>query len=105
MFIIDDFEYRNDEGGLIKSREEFDSQIGGGGTYTLIGSRIWLSPKLLGMIVDMGSDFPKEIHNTLNSYENEDSNMFIYRSDSDKETTRAVNIYTDQKRELVNYFS
>ncbi|TIC23638.1 Ribokinase-like protein [Wallemia mellicola] len=100
MFIVDEFEYRHLNGELDTSKQT-SSQIGGGGTYAIIGSRMWTEPTKLGQIVDTGSDFDKETENTLESYEHDKSNrMFILRADPNKATTRAVNKYTGQRREF-----
>ncbi|EEB90010.1 hypothetical protein MPER_11842, partial [Moniliophthora perniciosa FA553] len=42
MFIIDEFEYLDEQGNPTGKQSTF--QIGGGGTYAAIGARIWLQP-------------------------------------------------------------
>lgn len=41
MFIIDEFSYLAADGHIDPSRQAPAPQIGGGGTYAIIGARIW----------------------------------------------------------------
>ncbi|KAL4241454.1 hypothetical protein ABKN59_000240 [Abortiporus biennis] len=88
MFIIDEFLYlddvRNHKGRTLQE------QIGGGGTYANIGARIWLPGSEIGMIVDRGHDFPMDIQERLDSY---GEDMWFYRDDKSRGTTRARNTY------------
>ncbi|KAF8309633.1 Ribokinase-like protein [Clavulina sp. PMI_390] len=97
MFIIDTFEYNDGSGNPIEvlDQEKLEPAIGGGGTYCAIGARIWLPATELGMIVDRGHDFPRSIQASLDLY---GDGMWLWRDHSDKETTKAVNIYTGDTR-------
>ncbi|EJD01085.1 Ribokinase-like protein, partial [Fomitiporia mediterranea MF3/22] len=70
-------------------------KIGGGGTYASIGARIWLPPDKIGMIIDRGGDFPPEVQSKLDAF---GKDMWLYRDDSERVTTRAVNIYRGDSR-------
>lgn len=65
---------------------------------------IRLSPAKIGMIIDRGGDFPPDIKASLNAF---GEDMWLYRDDSKRVTTRAVNIYRGDKRGyiLMNYLS
>ena len=54
-----------------------------------------LQPKLIGMIVDRGNDFPSDIQNTLEQY---GKDMWLFRDDRERCTTRALNIYHGEHR-------
>ena len=46
--------------------------IGGGGTYSALGARLFCPPPLsksVGWIVDTGDDFPDEVRKTVNEWE------------------------------------
>ncbi|GAW01860.1 Ribokinase-like protein [Lentinula edodes] len=92
MFIIDEFSYTDLEG---KSTKASTFEIGGGGTYATIGTRIWLPPEQVGMIVDKGYDFPSEIENKLKAYGDQ---MWLFRPQNEARTTRAMNIYRGDHR-------
>ncbi|KAJ3909214.1 Ribokinase-like protein [Lentinula edodes] len=92
MFIIDEFSYTDLEG---KSTKATTFEIGGGGTYATIGTRIWLPPEQVGMIVDKGYDFPSEIENKLKAYGDQ---MWLFRPQNEARTTRAMNIYRGDHR-------
>ena len=49
-----------------------------------------LRPHQVGMIVDRGHDFPEDIQKALDSFGKE---MWLYRDDPSRGTTRAVNEY------------
>ncbi|KZT12947.1 Ribokinase-like protein [Laetiporus sulphureus 93-53] len=93
MFIIDDFEF-NDEDNKPTGRI-LPPQIGGGGTYASIGARIWLPAEKVGMIVDRGNDFPPDIQEKLDSY---GDTMWLYRDNPARPTTRALNSYRGDHR-------
>ncbi|CED83075.1 Carbohydrate kinase PfkB [Phaffia rhodozyma] len=96
MFIIDEFEYRDSNGKLIEHTLD-EGQIGGGGTYAIVGSRLFLPPQSLGMIVDKGDDFPDRIGRELEAY-GTDMWHFRNRTDGERKTTRALNMYTGEAR-------
>lgn len=93
MFIIDQFAFLDEHGA--PTDKTWPDQIGGGGTYASIGARIWLAPDRLGMIVDRGHDFPEDIQRKLDSYGTE---MWLYRDDASRGTTRALNEYKGELR-------
>ncbi|GAA5936785.1 hypothetical protein JCM1841_006457 [Sporobolomyces salmonicolor] len=98
LFILDTFEWRtpaiDDSAKAVSKREE--SVIGGGGTYAMIGSRVWLPAERVGILVDRGNDWPKEVEQRLNAY----GPMWIYREKPDEPTTRALNLYTGEHRDF-----
>lgn len=49
----------------------------------------------LGMVVDQGSDFPEDIGAALRSY---GESMWLFRSQPDVGTTRALNFYKGEHR-------
>ncbi|KAF7800009.1 hypothetical protein EIP86_011252 [Pleurotus ostreatoroseus] len=79
MFIIDEFSYLDEDGQ--PTGRTLPEQIGGGGT---------LPPNEVGMIVDRGHDFPPYIQTALDQYGKQ---MWIYRDDFSRGTTRALNEY------------
>ncbi|KAI3596680.1 host-pathogen interaction-related protein [Moniliophthora roreri] len=93
MFIIDDFEYLDEQGN--PTGKQSTSQIGGGGTYAAIGARIWLQPDQIGMVVDRGRDFPEAMQSDLEKYGKE---MWHFRDRKDGVTTRALNSYRGECR-------
>lgn len=102
MFIVDEFEYNHPNGEPnVEKQQNGESQIGGGGTYAIMGSRMWTSPTRLGQIIDTGRDFDESTRKILESYEHDETNrMFILRQDPSKPTTRALNKYMGQRREF-----
>lgn len=63
----------------------------------MIGARTFLPASLVGLIVDRGVDFPEEMTDRLGEY-GMDMVHFRERTDGDRLTTRAVNIYSGEKR-------
>jgi len=101
MFIIDEFSFMDDNGQATGKIQP--PQIGGGGTYTSIGARIWLPANRIGMVIDRGNDFPPSIQTKLDSY---GSDMWLFRDHSDIGTTRAMNSYKgDHRRFRGNLYS
>lgn len=99
MFIIDTFRFEDEQTGADLGDRGLGEQIGGGGTYFIIGARIWLSPEKLMMTVDRGSDFTKSIQETLNMYSKPSQTHSLWRFRQRKDgTTKAVNIYRGQER-------
>ncbi|GJJ07355.1 hypothetical protein Clacol_001556 [Clathrus columnatus] len=91
MFIIDDVVFAYESEQVLQNRS---SQIGGGGTYAVIGARMFLNAQDIGMIVDKGEDFTDHIENALLSF---GKDMWYFRS-REGPTTRATNTYFDQNR-------
>lgn len=72
--------------------------IGGGGTYAAIGARVWLPPKQILMLIHKGQDFPVEIEEKLLNYS---PSLFTFITDPTHPlTTRALNIYSNTKRDF-----
>ncbi|CAE6419714.1 unnamed protein product [Rhizoctonia solani] len=95
LFILDEFEFLDVMG---KSAGKTISTQIGGGTYTAIGARIWLSASEIGQIVDRGFDFPATVQQELDHYGSE---MWYFRDQSDSKTTRALNRYIGETRDFV----
>ncbi|KAK4054499.1 hypothetical protein OIV83_000993 [Microbotryomycetes sp. JL201] len=94
LFILDTFEWRDETGTTVTHRSE--SVIGGGGTYAILGSRVWLDQKQVAILVDRGNDWPSEIEAELNVFGSE---MWVYRN-KQTPTTRALNLYTGEHRDF-----
>ena len=62
----------------------------------MIGARIWLSARNVGMIVDTGGDFAKDMREALDAYGGDE--LFFFREDASRTTTRAVNKYRGDLR-------
>ncbi|KAJ9660082.1 hypothetical protein H2198_002779 [Neophaeococcomyces mojaviensis] len=89
MFIIDEIEWNTPDPPPTK----YDL-IGGAGTYAVLGARLAVSPSVslarsISWIVDMGSDFPASVKDTIDSW----STNCIFRHDMNRLTTRAWNGY------------
>ncbi|GAA5887816.1 hypothetical protein JCM6882_000760 [Rhodosporidiobolus microsporus] len=101
LFILDTFEWRSTSPstGAVTTTSRSESVIGGGGTYAMIGSRIWLPPTRVGIVVDKGSDWPEEeVGEKLRAYGEE---MWVFRQKAEGEpTTRALNLYTGEHRDF-----
>ena len=70
--------------------------IGGAGTYSAIGARIFYPPPLsgrVGWVVDRGSDFPPELHSIITSWD-----TGVSMRDRDGLTTRGWNGYGVNER-------
>ncbi|WVQ65787.1 uncharacterized protein L199_003965 [Kwoniella botswanensis] len=95
QFIVDTFT-RIGEDGIERAVEQPD-QIGGGGTYAIIGSRMFVPPSQLGMIIDYTPDtLPQNMRHVLCEYGKE---MWTFRKRQDGHpTARAVNRYNRQTR-------
>ncbi|GAA6060006.1 hypothetical protein JCM10212_001164 [Sporobolomyces blumeae] len=103
LFILDTFEWRTASSSssttsasspVVIKRDE--GVIGGGGTYAIMGARIWLPPRRVGILVDRGKDWDPAIEAKLGGYGND---MWVYR-DKQGETTKALNLYTGEHREF-----
>ncbi|KAH8924535.1 Ribokinase-like protein [Atractiella rhizophila] len=92
MFILDQFRYEDICPSDASVNDRITEQIGGGGTYTTVGARMFLSPSKLLMIVDRGHDWKHYgwVQEKLDSYGAE---AWHYREDTTRETTKALNIY------------
>ncbi|ORY24307.1 Ribokinase-like protein [Naematelia encephala] len=92
QFIIDTFTQIDENG--VETPSDIPDQIGGGGTYMIIGSRMFLPPERLGMIVHHGSEpLPKPMQDKLDSYGPE-----IWVSQKSKHTCLGLNRYRGDHR-------
>ena len=99
MFIIDEVEFTDGS-----QRDNKIDLIGGAGTYAVLGARLASSPdrllsRSISWIVDMGSDFPQQIRNTIESW-NTDCNL---RHNTSRLTTRAWNGYGAEELRSFEY--
>ncbi|WVR06367.1 hypothetical protein IAU60_003398 [Kwoniella sp. DSM 27419] len=94
-FIVDTFT-RIDNDGAETPVDKAD-QIGGGGTYAIIGARIFAPPRMLGMILDYTPEtLSEDIRTQLAAY---GADMWAFRRRTDGHpTARAVNRYQGQAR-------
>lgn len=96
LFILDTFEWRTvAEDGTATTTKRDEGIIGGGGTYAVIGSRIWLPATRVGILVDRGYDWPHDLDEQLDAYGSE---MWVFREQPEYPTTRALNLYTGEHR-------
>lgn len=65
------------------------------GTYAAIGARIWLPATSIGMVVDTGSDFEPSLRRSLAAFGEQ---IWLYRENSVRKTTRARNTYLGERR-------
>ncbi|EPY54070.1 carbohydrate kinase [Schizosaccharomyces cryophilus OY26] len=96
MFIIDEIEF---DGG-----KKIRDIIGGGGSFALVGARIWSSTaesKRLRLIVDKGSDFPESVKTELDGL---DAGI-VYRETPERKTTYGYNRVHDNGLRLFEYLS
>ncbi|KAL2397945.1 Protein MAK32 [Exophiala dermatitidis] len=97
MFIIDEIEY-------INGRAAEKSIIGGAGTYAALGARLAAGAeqaKYVSWIVDMGSDFPAEFKELIDSWH---TNCLL-RLDMTRLTTRAWNGYGPNECRAFKYLT
>ncbi|KAL8278719.1 hypothetical protein RQP46_008788 [Phenoliferia psychrophenolica] len=95
LFILDTFEWRDPANASATTKRE-ESVLGGGGTYAIVGARMWLPPTALGIVVDRGNDFPQAAQDELDKM---GSQMWSFRQ-QDRPTTRALNLYTGEHRDF-----
>jgi hypothetical protein len=83
------------------------SELGSGWLPTLQNRCFWdfiirrrLDPADIGMVVDRGHDFPPHIQTKLDSYGSE---MWFFRDDPTRGTTKALNHYRGDHRGFVNH--
>ncbi|WVQ96665.1 hypothetical protein IAU59_003771 [Kwoniella sp. CBS 9459] len=90
QFIVDTFSRIGVDG--VETPVEQPDQIGGGGTYAMIGARMFLPPDRLGMIIDYTPESLSEsMRDKLCEYGN---NMWAFRARRDGHpTARALNTY------------
>ncbi|KAI9923795.1 hypothetical protein AWENTII_010125 [Aspergillus wentii] len=97
MFIVDEIEF----GG---SRPDVKNIIGGAGSFAVVGARLVAGKnhsQSVSWIVDVGSDFPQEVLDTIKSW---DTNCII-REDMGRLTTRAWNGYGPNEKRDFKYLT
>lgn len=92
LFILDTFEWHDSTTGEITSKST--EVIGGAGTYVCVAARMWLAAHEVGIVVDRGSDWPKEVQDKLDKF----GEMWTFRNNQDQLTTRALNLYKGEHR-------
>ncbi|KAJ4405205.1 hypothetical protein N0V91_005363 [Didymella pomorum] len=95
MFIIDEIEFP-------PPKPPVKDIVGGAGSYSALGARIFSPPPLsksVGWIVDCGSDFPAELRDSIASW---DSGVLI-RETPDRLTTRGWNGYGENEHRAFRY--
>ena len=100
MFIVDENRYIDSNNNPLppppsSSSLQQTNIIGGAGTYAIMGARIICDGRQdlidqISGIIDMGSDFPFEIKQELDTWK---TRGVIYRENPHRLTTRGVNIY------------
>ena len=111
MFIVDENRYVDSNNNPLppppsSSSLQQTNIIGGAGTYAIMGARIICDDRQdlidqISGIIDMGSDFPFEIKQELDTWK---TRGVIYRENPHRLTTRGVNIYryTDNNNKSSN---
>lgn len=97
MFIIDEIHFGN-------GRESVNDIIGGAGTYTVLGARVFLKgsdSRRAAFIVDVGSDFPQPVMDQLEKY----NFGTVFRTDKSRLTTRGWNMYGDNENRKFDYLT
>ncbi|KAI0099928.1 Ribokinase-like protein [Nemania sp. FL0031] len=95
MFIIDDIEFQPST-PLVKDI------LGGAGTYSALGARLFSPPPQagsVGWIVDKGSDFPPALEALISSW----GTSVLLREDPERLTTRGWNGYNGQQNRAFRY--
>ncbi|KIW62389.1 hypothetical protein PV04_10569 [Phialophora macrospora] len=98
MFIIDKIEY------LDSSKKPHQNIIGGAGTYAALGARLAAGIQhahLVSWIVDMGSDFPPQFRQLINTWHTN----CIFRLDLNRLTTTAWNGYGENEYRAFKYLT
>lgn len=105
MFIIDTFSFYDPDNPEAEPTDRgLGKQLGGGGTYFIVGSRVFCEPQHLLMVIDRGQDFPQEAQQNLDRFAStpegtESGAMWKFRDrEGDVKTTMAVNIYRGEHR-------
>ncbi|KAI0203773.1 Ribokinase-like protein [Astrocystis sublimbata] len=97
MFIIDDIEY-------LPPTPPVKDILGGAGTYSALGARLWSPPPRsgsLGWIVDKGSDFPPGLDTLITSW----GTSVLMRETPERLTTRGWNGYDDRQNRAFKYLT
>ncbi|KAI0878977.1 Ribokinase-like protein [Hypoxylon argillaceum] len=97
MFIIDDIEY-------LPPIPPVKDVLGGAGTYSALGARLFSPPPLagsVGWVVDKGSDFPPDLEDLISSWET----SVLLRETPERLTTRGWNGYDGQENRAFRYIT
>ncbi|KAJ8106006.1 hypothetical protein ONZ43_g7208 [Nemania bipapillata] len=97
MFIIDDIEY-------LPSTPPVKDILGGAGTYSALGARLFSPPPRagsVGWIVDKGSDFPPDLETLISSW----GTSVLLRETPERLTTRGWNGYNGQQNRAFRYIT
>ncbi|OOG00826.1 hypothetical protein ASPCADRAFT_202655 [Aspergillus carbonarius ITEM 5010] len=97
MFILDDIDFDG-------TRPNVKNVLGGAASFAVVGARLVAGrahSQAVSWIVDVGSDFPPEVLNVLNSW---DTNCVI-REDQSRLTTRAWNGYGPNEKRDFKYLT
>ncbi|KAI1130542.1 Ribokinase-like protein [Nemania abortiva] len=95
MFIIDEIEYQ-------PSAPPVKDILGGAGTYSALGARLFSPPPhagSVGWIVDKGSDFPPDLEALISSW----GTSVLLRETPERLTTRGWNGYNGQQNRAFRY--
>ncbi|KAI2606723.1 Ribokinase-like protein [Hypoxylon sp. NC1633] len=95
MFIIDEIEY-------LPPTPPVKDILGGAGTYSALGARLFSPPPLsssVGWIIDKGSDFPAELEELICAWET----SVLIRPTPDRLTTRGWNGYDEHQHRAFRY--
>ncbi|KAI0008794.1 Ribokinase-like protein [Xylariaceae sp. FL0662B] len=97
MFIIDDIEY-------LPPTPPVKDILGGAGTYSALGARLFSPPPLsgsVGWIIDKGSDFPSALEELISTWQT----SALLRSTPDRLTTRGWNGYDEYQNRAFRYMT
>lgn len=106
MFILDEIHWLTP--GATSLPPKYDL-VGGAGTYAALGARLVLSDapasasdaKAVSWIVDVGSDFPIQVRNAIESWKTD----CVFREDTTRLTTRAWNGYGEHEYRGFRYLT
>ncbi|KAF2127613.1 PfkB family carbohydrate kinase-like protein [Dothidotthia symphoricarpi CBS 119687] len=97
MFIIDEIEFA-------PPKPPAKDIVGGAGSYSALGARIFSPPpqsKSIGWIVDCGSDFPAELRKFVAAWDT----GVVFRETPDRLTTRGWNGYGEDEHRAFKYLT
>ncbi|KAI1468694.1 Ribokinase-like protein [Daldinia caldariorum] len=97
MFIIDEIEYQ-------PPQPPVRDILGGAGTYSALGARLFSPPPLsnsVGWIVDKGSDFPEALEELISTWET----SVLIRPKPERLTTRGWNGYDEHQNRAFRYMT
>ncbi|KAI0117082.1 Ribokinase-like protein [Daldinia grandis] len=97
MFIIDEIEYQ-------PPQPPVRDILGGAGTYSALGARLFSPPPLsnsVGWIIDKGSDFPEPLEDLISTWET----SVLIRPTPERLTTRGWNGYDEHQNRAFRYMT